>query len=56
LVVAGRVDAVIPLQEAEAVAGAFPNSRLLTLEASGHMPMLEEPDRVSEALEAFLNG
>jgi 3-oxoadipate enol-lactonase len=56
LVVAGRADAVIPAEEAAAVAAAFPNGRLLTLEASGHMPMLEEPDRVSEALEAFLNG
>ncbi len=54
LVVAGARDAVIPIEEARATARAFPNGRLVICERSGHLPMLEEPDRVTEALAAFL--
>jgi 3-oxoadipate enol-lactonase len=56
MVVAGARDANVPEAEAEAVAGAFPRGRLLLCERSGHLPMLEEPGRVTEALEALLNG
>ena len=56
LVVAGRHDANIPPAESEGVARAFPRGRLLVCEQSGHLPMLEEPGRVTEALEALLNG
>jgi 3-oxoadipate enol-lactonase len=56
VVVAGARDANVPAAEAEAIAGAFPRGRLLLCERSGHLPMLEEPGRVTEALEALLNG
>jgi 3-oxoadipate enol-lactonase len=56
LVIAGAQDANIAPAEAEAMAAAFPRGRLLVCERSGHLPMLEEPDRVSGALEALLNG
>ncbi|HKE37422.1 MAG TPA: alpha/beta hydrolase [Candidatus Baltobacteraceae bacterium] len=54
LVVAGARDAVIPIEEARAAARAFPKGRLVVCERSGHLPMLEEPDRVTEALTALL--
>jgi pimeloyl-ACP methyl ester carboxylesterase len=53
-VVAGARDAVIPMEEARAVAQAFPQGRLVVCERSGHLPMLEEPDRVTAALAALL--
>jgi len=56
VVVAGADDVVIPLDEARAMAGAFPQGRLLVCRRSGHMPMLEEPGRVNEALEALVSG
>jgi 3-oxoadipate enol-lactonase len=56
LVVAGARDQIVSEQESAAAAAAFPRGRLLVCEQSGHMPMLEEPARVSEALEALLNG
>lgn len=54
LVVAGARDPVIPMEEARAVARAFPKGRLEICELSGHLPMLEEPDRVTDALSVLL--
>ncbi len=54
LMIAGGADAVIPIEEARTIARAFPKGTLVVCEQSGHLPMLEEPDRVTEALEAFL--
>lgn len=54
LVMAGARDAVITIEEARAVARAFPKGRLVVCERSGHLPMLEEPDRVTGALAEFL--
>jgi len=56
IVIAGAADAALPLPQAQAVAAAFPRGRLVLCDHSGHLPMLEEPDRVTEALEALLNG
>ncbi|MGA8534741.1 MAG: alpha/beta hydrolase [Candidatus Tumulicola sp.] len=55
LVVGGGRDAVISLEEAQATARAFPRGRLVVCERSGHLPMLEEPDVLTEALAAWLN-
>lgn len=54
LVVAGRLDQVVSLKEAEEIAEAFPQGRLEVMERSGHLPMLEEPERLGEVLAAFL--
>ncbi|HEY1976765.1 MAG TPA: alpha/beta hydrolase [Candidatus Baltobacteraceae bacterium] len=54
LVVAGGRDAVIPMEEARAVARAFPKGELVVCERSAHLPMLEEPGRLTEALTEFL--
>lgn len=56
LVIAGGQDANVSVREAQAVAGAFPRGRLVVCEHSGHLPMLEEPGRVTGALEELLNG
>jgi 3-oxoadipate enol-lactonase len=55
LVIAGACDAGIPVEEARATARTFPRGRLVVCERSGHVPMLEEPDRVTAALEALVN-
>ena len=55
LVVGGRHDRVLPVEEARAVAAAFSRGRLVVCEESGHLPMLEEPERVLEALESWLS-
>jgi len=55
MVVAGGSDAVIPLEEARADAGRFERGRLVVCQSSGHLPMLEEPACVAEALEVWLN-
>jgi pimeloyl-ACP methyl ester carboxylesterase len=49
-VVAGRHDAVVPLAEAHAMAEALPNGRLEILDETGHLPQLEESERLSELL------
>ncbi len=50
LVVCGAEDPGIPAAEAAWTAGAFPSAKLVTLQASGHVPMLEKPDELSEHL------
>ena len=55
LVVAGALDAAIPLAEARAMADAFPRGRLVVCENSGHLPMLEEPEKVTAALTALVS-
>ena len=54
LIVAGGRDAVVPPAEAEAVRAAFPAADLRVMGASGHVPMLEEPEALSAVLRAFL--
>ena len=54
LIAAGGADQVVPLSEYEAIRRAFPRARLEMLPASGHMPMLEEPERLTDLLTAFL--
>ncbi len=53
-VIAGGADAALPIEEARAVAAAFPNAGLELCQASGHMPMLEEPERFLALLKALL--
>jgi 3-oxoadipate enol-lactonase len=53
-VIAGGSDAIVPLEESETIASAFPRGRLAVCERSGHLAMLEEPERVTAALEALL--
>jgi pimeloyl-ACP methyl ester carboxylesterase len=54
LVVAGSLDALIPPQQSRYAASAFPRGHLEMIEGSGHMPMLEYPDRITAALGELL--
>jgi 3-oxoadipate enol-lactonase len=54
-VIAGARDRVVPLEEAQSVAAGFPRGRLVVCDESGHLPMIEEPVRVTEALIAWLS-
>jgi pimeloyl-ACP methyl ester carboxylesterase len=40
----GRHDALVPVEQARALAQAIPGARMHVFEHSGHVPMLEEPD------------
>jgi len=50
----GRHDALVPLAVAEDLARRIPGARLVVFEASGHAPLLEEPDAFNAALTGLL--
>lgn len=54
LVLAGGEDEVVPLAESRAVAATFPHATLAIEERSGHLPMLEEPERTASLLADWL--
>jgi pimeloyl-ACP methyl ester carboxylesterase len=56
LVVAGGFDRVVGRAEATEIARTFPHAELVVCDQSGHVPMLEEPDRLSGALRAWLTA
>jgi pimeloyl-ACP methyl ester carboxylesterase len=53
LVVVGELDRVTPPAAAIELAGALPDGRLVVLDGSGHIPMLERPAELERALRAF---
>ena len=53
LIVAGAADQVVPLSEAEEMRRAFPRAEMRIMGRSGHLPMLEEPAALAEALAEF---
>ena len=55
LIVHGRADP-IPLASSEAAARIMPNSQLVVLESSGHVPYVEQPEELFGAIERFLAG
>ena len=54
LVVRGEEDAVVPLEEAKAVAEAVPDGELARLDGTGHLPPLEWPEELARRLLRFL--
>ncbi len=50
LVVAGELDAALPLDEARTIARTFAHGRLETIAGSGHTPMLEAPAEFARVL------
>jgi pimeloyl-ACP methyl ester carboxylesterase len=56
LVLAGGLDRVVPLEEARSVAAKFPRAELVICDESGHLPMMEEPPRVTDALARWLSA
>lgn len=56
LVLAGRQDPLVPLRRQEFTATLMPYGQFTIIEESGHLAPLEQPEAVSDAIEAFLNG
>lgn len=56
LMVAGGCDRVVRPEEARGDAQRFPRGQIVVCGASGHLPMMEEPGCVAEALGAWLSG
>jgi pimeloyl-ACP methyl ester carboxylesterase len=50
LVAAGDADRVIPVTHSDVIAGELPDATLLRFPGVGHLPMLEQPARMDEAL------
>lgn len=56
LILAGRQDPLVPLRRAEFTATLMPYGRFDIIEDAGHLAPLEQPEAVSDAIAAFLNG
>ncbi|MFQ5947998.1 MAG: alpha/beta fold hydrolase [Acidimicrobiia bacterium] len=56
LVVVGKEDALIPLDQAQAMAEAIPGARMLVVPGAGHLPPMERPDQVNSALMELFEG
>lgn len=54
LVLCGKYDALCPVERHQMMADLLPDSRLVVLEQSGHLPCLEQPDETLAALRAWL--
>ncbi len=55
LVVAGGADTSVPPRRQEFTAELMPKGRFLRIEQAGHLPTMEAPDLVSEAMDGFLD-
>lgn len=56
LVIAGEADTLVPMRRQEFTANLMPYGKLVVIEGAGHLASLEQPEAVSEAIAAFLDG
>jgi 3-oxoadipate enol-lactonase len=56
LVVVGEEDTVAPPEHARQMQRAIPGAELATIPGSGHLPMIEQPERFNAAVRTFLAG
>ncbi len=54
LLVWGADDKLVPIDDAVDARARLPNAQLVVLEASGHNPMVEQPERFNDAVLEFL--
>jgi|SRR6266852_6066363 pimeloyl-ACP methyl ester carboxylesterase len=54
LVIAGGDDQLIPVSQTTAMAAAIPGARLVVAPGAAHLPTLETPSIVTDALRSFL--
>jgi pimeloyl-ACP methyl ester carboxylesterase len=54
LIIAGEMDAFTPAHLSQKMADRVPNSRLVWLEGASHAGIVEQPERINEALESLL--
>ena len=56
LILAGAADTLVPARRQDVLAGLMPFGRCKVIEGAGHLPQLEQPEAVSDALRDFLAG
>ncbi len=56
LIVQGEADTLVPPRRAEFLVGIMQFATLAPIAGAGHLPMLEQPEAVTAALERFLTG
>jgi pimeloyl-ACP methyl ester carboxylesterase len=56
LVIASRNDALMPVEVLQELADGIPGATLEVIEDCGHMASLEQPEKVTELLRAWLQG
>lgn len=56
LILAGAQDTLVPVRRQEFTAGLMPFGTLRLIDDAGHLPSLEQPEAVTAAIGAFLNG
>jgi pimeloyl-ACP methyl ester carboxylesterase len=56
LVVSGADDVIIPSQDADLMAAMIPGARQVIIGSAGHLPMLEQPDKLSDVLSDLARG
>ncbi len=56
LVVGGEEDTLIPEADVRALAGAIPGARLAIVAGAGHLPPIEQPDLLNQALIELFEG
>lgn len=54
LVIVGEHDRLTPPAYAEFLARSLPNATLVTIARAGHMPMIEQPNAVNDAVRKFM--
>ena len=56
LIMGGEADTLLPVRRQEFTAGLMPYCNLCVISSAGHLPPLEKPEAVLQAIENFLNG
>ena len=56
LIIWGRQDRVAPIDGSRTLRAAMPHARFVPVDSAGHLPHLEQPDIVADAVLAFLRG
>jgi pimeloyl-ACP methyl ester carboxylesterase len=56
LIVWGRNDEIVPVEDAYEYERLIPGARKVIFEETGHVPMLERPDRFNELVEEFVSS
>jgi pimeloyl-ACP methyl ester carboxylesterase len=54
MVIAGEADALFPQDVMHELADRLPRARLVSIPNAGHMPMLEFPQQVAEAVDSLV--
>jgi pimeloyl-ACP methyl ester carboxylesterase len=55
LIIWGAEDRLVPVQDADEFEWLIPDSRKLIYEDTGHLPMVERPERFNADVRAFLD-